>query len=331
MVQGGSSNHQPHPSGPSKIELAPNPDEIVMDDINSDEEMDLPNAKAQNPDEIAMDDMDDSDEEGEGEIAVPETTAGPTDTAEAAPVPLESVDRIEADPATKNVEVPIKADEAGIAEAIENAMDQSDDHKPVGKAIETRFLALDKCGTNKQFIQVGLAFVSFTSTPLADLRSSCVVQFLEIPTPVSDSPPRLQFDPEWLAITRAFHPWLTLTPNQRPLPSVEEGKRLIAEARFWIDENVVKREMPVPAPTEPPQSEAVADEQNTAEEETDKSKDDGGQEVTSGVPIEAFGPLDVDAVQIFAPTAPPEFFGPAFPGMRNFCNYFPLRESTLTR
>jgi hypothetical protein len=157
------------------------------------------------------------------------------------------------------------------------------------------------------------------------------VQFLEIPTPVSDSPPRLQFDPEWLAITRAFHPWLTLTPNQRPLPSVEEGKRLIAEARVWIDENVVKREMPAPAPINPPQSEAVADEPDTAEGVTAESKDDGAQETASAVPIEPFGPLDVDAVQIFAPTAPPEFFGPAFPGMCNLSNCFPLRVSTLTR
>jgi lariat debranching enzyme len=169
-VQGGSSNHQTHPSGPSKIELAPNPDEIVMNDINSDEEMDLPTAKAQNPDEIAMDDMDDSDEEGEGEISVPESAEGPAGTAQAAPAALESVDRIEADPATKNVEVTIKADEAGITEAIENAMDQSDDAKSTGKAIETRFLALDKCGTNKQFIQVGPAFALVTSTPLLTTR-----------------------------------------------------------------------------------------------------------------------------------------------------------------
>ena len=164
MVQGGSSSHQGQPSGPSKKEIAPNPDEIVMDDLNSDEEMDLSTAKAQNPDEIAMDDMDDSDDEGEEVAAVPGTAAGAAAGTEAAPAALESVDRIEADPATKNVEVPIKADEAGITEAIENAMDQSEDAKPAGKAIETRFLALDKCGTNKQFIQVGLAFALLTST-----------------------------------------------------------------------------------------------------------------------------------------------------------------------
>ena len=79
---------------------------------------------------------------------------------------------------------------------------------------------------------------------------------MEVPTPESDSPPRLQFDPEWLAITRAFHPWLSLTPNQRPLPSHEEGKKLIEEARKWIEENVVKREMPVKAGM--PAIEAVA-------------------------------------------------------------------------
>lgn len=135
---------------------------------------------------------------------------------------------------------------------------------------------------------------------------------MEIPTPESDSPPRLQFDPEWLAITRAFHPWLSLTPNQRPLPSHEEGKKLIEEARKWIKENVVKREMPTNAGM--PAIEAVAPITQGVEEQEKQEN----QHESVAPEVKAFGPLDVEGVQIFQPTAPAEFCGPAFPGKHVF-------------
>jgi lariat debranching enzyme len=42
-------------------------------------------------------------------------------------------------------------------------------------------------------------------------RLDSPIQFLDIPTPesVAKAGPRLTFDPEWLAITRVFHPYLT--------------------------------------------------------------------------------------------------------------------------
>jgi lariat debranching enzyme len=141
---------------------------------------------------------------------------------------------------------------------------------------------------------------------------------MEVPTPESDSPPRLQFDLEWLAITRAFHPWLSLTPNQRPLPSHEEGKKLIEEARKWIEENVVKREMPMKAGM--PAIEAVAPVMQGVDEQggDEVAEKQEGQDQSVAPEVKPFGPLDVEGVQVFQPTAPAEFCGPAFPGKHVF-------------
>ena len=139
---------RPNQSLPTQAR-ATNPDEIVMDDVNSDD--DGPTGepkKAENPDEIVMDDMEDSDDDDEEAKSVK-----PEQEVEA--TPLESVDRIEQNPTVKDVEVPIKADEDGITEALTEVKDQiRPEESTATEQIETKFLALDKCGPHKQFIQV---------------------------------------------------------------------------------------------------------------------------------------------------------------------------------
>ncbi|KAJ6591369.1 lariat debranching enzyme, C-terminal domain-containing protein [Mycena sp. CBHHK59/15] len=108
----------------------------------------------------------------------------------------------------------------------------------------TRFLALDKCGPKRQYIEV-------VDIPLPSPSASTP----DPPSPndgkakgksKSESPPphpypQLTYDPEWLAISRAFHPFLSLSHGQRAFPPEEAARALVAEARAWIAENVSKR------------------------------------------------------------------------------------------
>jgi lariat debranching enzyme len=122
-----------------------NPDEIVMDDMDSDaDEEPAPAVTVTNPDEVVMDDMDDSSSE-----------SSPLKSEEVAGAPIESVDRIEAS-GSRNVLASVKADDEGVKEVL-GEVTQEDDTALQKQGIETRFLALDKCGPNRQFIQVSLA------------------------------------------------------------------------------------------------------------------------------------------------------------------------------
>jgi lariat debranching enzyme len=59
-----------------------------------------------------------------------------------------------------------------------------------------------------------------------------------------DSPhslPVLSFDPEWLAISRAFHPWLSTSKFQRPFPVEEEARKMIEQELEWVSKNVPRK------------------------------------------------------------------------------------------
>ncbi|KAI1136809.1 lariat debranching enzyme, C-terminal domain-containing protein [Hypoxylon sp. FL0543] len=97
----------------------------------------------------------------------------------------------------------------------------------------TRFLALDKALPGRKFLQ------------LCSLLPVDPAHMAAFP-PSSDTKQRyrLQYDPEWLAITRVFSPVLTIgdrTARTPPDLGEEEYRPMIDAERTWVEENVVRR------------------------------------------------------------------------------------------
>jgi hypothetical protein len=61
-------------------------------------------------------------------------------------------------------------------------------------------------------------------------------------SPPPSGQPRLTYDAEWLAISRAFHPFLSLTRLQRAFPLEDAARALVAEARTRIADDLRARE-----------------------------------------------------------------------------------------
>ncbi|KAF5340653.1 hypothetical protein D9611_007519 [Ephemerocybe angulata] len=85
--------------------------------------------------------------------------------------------------------------------------------------IVTNFLSLDKCLPQRQFLEV-----------------------IDIEAPLSNPTAALAFDPEWLAINRAFHPWFSTTRSQRPFPEEAEARAMIAKELEWVNANVKRND-----------------------------------------------------------------------------------------
>ncbi|TDL21479.1 DBR1-domain-containing protein [Rickenella mellea] len=90
---------------------------------------------------------------------------------------------------------------------------------------ETKFVALDKCLPTRQFLQL----IDIQTPPL------CPRNGKDKP---DSTPPRLTFDPEWLAITRAFHPFLSTTQHQPRMPDEERARDMVRTEFEWVLENV---------------------------------------------------------------------------------------------
>lgn len=61
---------------------------------------------------------------------------------------------------------------------------------------------------------------------MVDLACSClVVKIIDVPDSSSNSNEGLMYDLEWLAITRAMQPYLSLRPQAIPLPNDADLQR----------------------------------------------------------------------------------------------------------
>lgn len=77
--------------------------------------------------------------------------------------------------------------------------------------------------------------LSFFTLQVLDISPSSAV--------VSTPSPKLTYDREWLAISRALHPFLSTARKQPPLPPPSNMGPLIQESQRWVDENVGEKEI----------------------------------------------------------------------------------------
>jgi lariat debranching enzyme len=53
-----------------------------------------------------------------------------------------------------------------------------------------------------------------------------------------DVVPLLTYDPEWLAITRAFHPYLSTTIEQPSFPSETQAREMVKNELEWVSKHL---------------------------------------------------------------------------------------------
>jgi lariat debranching enzyme len=120
--------------------------------------------------------------------------------------------------------------------------------QPVPEGItnkEVRFLALDKCLPGRHFLQL-CEIQAFD--PVSHKEHPPLSLLPELSSSSSTFTPRyrLQYDPEWLAIIRVFHPSLTIGDRTAQPPrdlGEAEYLPLIAQEREWVNENIVSKNL----------------------------------------------------------------------------------------
>jgi len=162
---------------------------------------------AVNPDEIAIDDDDEFNDAPAPQVAGPvDALAGPSPPA---PAVSSNPDEITLDDEAEDVATP---------------------PQPPSGNTETKFLALDKCLPKRDFLEIIDLPSAFDSLPPASSGERRI--------------PKLGFDPEWLAITKAFDSLFPVSRRQAAYPDESAARGLIKEQLAWVQENVQAKSSP---------------------------------------------------------------------------------------
>ena len=103
---------------------------------------------------------------------------------------------------------------------------------------ETKFLALDKCLSRFQFLEAGPCSFLVVRKAYASIFLS--LQIVDTPTKEEEPPGEehatiiLSYDPEWLAITRAFQPYLSRKREQAAYPDPDGAREWV-----WVYEHAL--------------------------------------------------------------------------------------------
>jgi len=162
-------------------------------------------AGGENPDEITIGDGDGGDA---GEAAGTERLAS-------VPVPEAANEAGQKPPAA-----PANPDEIMLDDEVEQVVSPP---PPPPPQRETTFIALDKCLPRRQFLEI----VDIPEPP--EYQQTVMGERIA---------PVVSFDPEWLAITRAFHPYMSTGLNQLSYPDESTARAAIEKDLEWVKEHV---------------------------------------------------------------------------------------------
>ncbi|KZO89748.1 Metallophos-domain-containing protein [Calocera viscosa TUFC12733] len=160
-----------------------------------------------NPEEIIIEDEEDETEaivDGSGKVVKGGTDA-PTAAANPDEISMDDDDELKAE-----VEQAPGAPSRSISE--HTSVDASTALESPSRQ-STYFLALDKCLPNRRYLEI------------VDVPS---------PMPVGIDGVAITFDPQWLAITRAFFPYLSLEARQKDMPDLPTMKAEVGRQLAWV-------------------------------------------------------------------------------------------------